>query len=111
MYDLSGLAKGGTHIVRKDWKLLREKMRITGDPAYLHHEGKPVVTVWGIGFMNAGKPRDYTLSEPRDLVGFFKQDGCAVMLGAPTGWRTLDRDCLLDQPAKKLLLGFYQGIY
>lgn len=96
MYDLSGLAKWGTNIVRKDWKQLREKMRITGDPAYLHHEGKPVVTVWGIGFMNAGKPRDYTLSECRDLVEFFKQDGCTVMLGVPTGWRTLDRDCLPD---------------
>ncbi len=96
MYDLSGLPTGGTKVVKGDWKLLREKMRITEDPAYLHHKGKPVVTVWGIGFMDAGKPRKYTLAECKKLVEFLKEDGCTVMLGVPTGWRMLDRDCMPD---------------
>lgn len=96
MYDLSGLSKGGTMVVREDWTQLRDKMRITDDSAYLHHEGKPVVTVWGIGFMDGGKPRKYSLRECYELVEFLKQDGCTVMLGVPTGWRSLDRDCLPD---------------
>ncbi|MDA1068102.1 MAG: glycoside hydrolase family 71/99-like protein [Verrucomicrobia bacterium] len=96
MYDLSGLPKGGTRSVRDDWKLLRSKRKITEDPAYLHHEGNPVVTVWGVGFNDQSKPREYTIAECRDLVEFLKQDGCTVMLGVPTGWRTLDRDALPD---------------
>ncbi|MCB1124431.1 MAG: hypothetical protein KJT03_22960, partial [Verrucomicrobiae bacterium] len=96
MYDLSGLPKGGTKLVETDWRELRDKMQITNDPAYLNHKGKPVVTVWGIGFMDGGKPRAYTLKECYELVRFLKADGCTVMLGVPTGWRTLDRDCAKD---------------
>ena len=96
MYDLSGLPKGGTLAVREDWKRLREKMQITEDPAYLHHEGKPVVSVWGVGFSDRNKPREYTLKECRELVKFLKADGCTVMLGVPTGWRELERDALPD---------------
>ena len=33
-------------------------MRITEDPAYLRHRGKPLVVVWGVGF---DKDRDYTV--------------------------------------------------
>ena len=96
MYDLSGLPRSGTNYVRDDWKELRNKMKITEDPAYLHHEGKPVVTVWGVGFNSNSKPREYTVVECRELVEFLKADGCTVMLGVPTGWRTLERDALPD---------------
>ena len=96
MYDLSGLPKGGTQVVKKDWLKLREEMQITKDPGYLHHGGKPVVSVWGIGFLDGGKPRAYTLEECHALVQFLKENGCTVMLGVPTGWRTLDRDCTPD---------------
>ena len=73
-----------------DWKLLNEKMEITKDPAYLHHNGKPVVAVWGFGFSDR---RKYTLKEGLELVGFLKSkpgSGCTVMLGVPTYWRTLE---------------------
>lgn len=89
MYDLSGLGVGGTTVVSEDWKMLRNKMKMGRDPAYLHHEGKPLVAIWGLGF-NDG--RKYTLKECRALVEFFKTDGCAVMLGVPTGWRDQYRD-------------------
>jgi len=93
MYDLSGLRAGGTKAVSADWKMLREKMKMGNDPAYLHHEGKPLVAVWGIGF---GDSRRYTLEECRELVEFLKADGCAVMLGVPTGWRDQYRDSIKD---------------
>jgi len=100
MYDLSGLPEGGIQTVIDDWKLLVDRMRIGKDDrdgAYLHHREKPVVAVWGIGF-NDG--RKYTLAECGRLIEFLKNDpqsgGFTVMVGVPTGWRTLDRDSLRD---------------
>lgn len=93
MYDLSGLGANRMQEVTEDWRALRTQMKITTDPAYLRHRGKPLVAVWGVGF-NDG--RKYTLAGCRELVEFLKKDDCTVMLGVPTGWRTLDRDSLRD---------------
>jgi hypothetical protein len=105
MYDLSGLGGGQMQRVIEDWKLLVDRMQITKDPAYMHHAGKPVVTVWGFGF-NDG--RRYTPTEGLELVRFLKDDphygGCTVMLGVPTYWRTLERDCVKDETMHQLIL-------
>lgn len=97
MYDLSGLGSNEMHRVMDDWKLLVERMRITQDPAYQHHNGKPVVAVWGFGFNDN---RRYTIREGLKLIDFLKNDpvygGNTVMLGLPTHWRTLDKDCVND---------------
>jgi hypothetical protein len=100
MYDLSGLREGGIEAVLDDWKLLVDRMRIgrdENDSAYLHHGGKPLVAVWGVGF-NDG--RKYTLAECERLIDFLKNDarygGFSVMIGVPTGWRTLDADSIGD---------------
>jgi hypothetical protein len=79
MYDLSGMKAGQMDGVKEDWKLLTEKMRITEDPAYLHHNGKPVVAVWGFGF-NDG--RKYTPKEGLDLVAHAGA-GCRPRRRAP----------------------------
>ncbi len=91
MYDLSGMKANSIHLVIDDWKRLVDQMGITRDSqdrAYQHHRGKPVVTIWGIGF-NDG--REYSLEECLKLVEFFKEDSCygnnTIMLGVPTGWR------------------------
>lgn len=96
MYDLSGLRAGGTKVVRDDWTALRREERLTEDSSYQQHAGKPVVAIWGIGFTEKNKPREYSLTECRELIEFLKQDGCTVMLGVPTGWRSLDRDSIAD---------------
>ena len=105
MYDLSGLQAGQMGHVMDDWKSLVDQMHIGRDErdrAYLHEGGKPVVAVWGVGF-NDG--RRYTLDECEELVRFLKHDtqygGCTVMLGVPTGWRTLDRDSRDRQEAAR----------
>ena len=103
MYDLSGMRAGQMDRVKEDWKLLTEKMRITEDPAYLHHNGKPVVAVWGFGFSDG---RKYTLKEGLELVSFLKSTpsgGCTVMLGVPTYWRTLERDAVHDEALLELI--------
>ncbi len=93
MYDLSGLRKGGTVIVHEDWQRLRTEAKLTTDPAYLHHEGKPVVGVWGVGFRDR---RRYTLGDCRELIRFLKQDGCTVMLGVPPSWEKQGYDTIDD---------------
>ena len=93
MYDLSGLGTNRIDEVINDWKELRTRMHVTEDPAYLHHHGKPLVAVWGVGF-NDG--RRYTLDECKRLVAFFKGDGCSVMLGVPTWFRELSHDSVKD---------------
>ncbi len=103
MYDLSGLPAGHIEDVMNDWRILRRQMTITKDPAYLHHHGKPVVAVWGIGFNDH---RKYTLAECRRLVEFLKNDpeagGCTVMLGVPTNWRELKGDAVNDPELLKI---------
>lgn len=93
MYDLSGLPSGGIETVIQDWKRLRDQMRIGSDSAYLHHRGKPLVAVWGVGFSD---DRKYTLAECRTLIEYLKSDGCNVMLGIPSSWRELKRDAIED---------------
>ena len=100
MYDLSGLRRGETKLVIEDWKQLVDRFRIGHDPkdkAYLHHRGKPLVAVWGIGFND---DRQYTLEECAQLVDFLANDsqygGNCVMIGVPTYWRTLRDDCVSD---------------
>ena len=75
-------------------------MRLGEDPAYLRHAGRPVVEVWGIGF-NDG--RRYTLDDCRKLLKFVHDDGCTVICGVPTGWRTLRRDAVHDKQLLEVL--------
>jgi hypothetical protein len=93
MYDLSGLGQNRIQEVMDDWSALRTRMHVTEDPAYLRHRGRPLVTVWGVGFNDR---RRYTLEECKRLVEFLKQDGCSVMLGVPTGFRELTRDSVTN---------------
>jgi hypothetical protein len=94
------------HVI-EDWKLLVGRMKIGKGPkddAYLRHGGKPVVAVWGVGF-NDG--RRYTLAECERLVDFLKNDkdhgGFTVLLGVPTGWRTLDADSVTDPALHRII--------
>ena len=98
MYDLSGLKGGQIHErVVEDWKVLVREQGVLKDGSYLHHHGKPVVAVWGVGFSDH---RQYTLQECLELVRFLKHDpvfgGNAVMLGVPYWWRELKRDAVDD---------------
>ncbi|GAB5554971.1 MAG: hypothetical protein Sapg2KO_45620 [Saprospiraceae bacterium] len=100
MYDLSGLKADGEDcsVVIEDWKRLVDDMKVTGSKQYLHHNGKPLVAIWGLGFPD----RPYNIRDIgiNRLIDFLKNDpeygGCAIMLGVPTYFRELDKDCLPD---------------
>jgi hypothetical protein len=103
MYDLSGLRAGGEDCssIIEDWKMLVDKLKITNAGAkqhYLFHNGKPLVAIWGLGFPD----RPYNIREIgiNRLIEFLKNDpvygGCSIMLGVPTYFRELNKDCLPD---------------
>jgi hypothetical protein len=103
MYDLTGMPDERIIEVFDDWRTLRNKMHITEDPAYQHHEGKPLVAIWGVGFNNKIKRRA-GLEACRELIKKFKTDQCSVMLGIATGWRMQDRDALVHPELHQVLL-------
>jgi hypothetical protein len=103
MYDLSGVRAHGEDCssIIDDWKYLVDSVKVTnqaGAKTYLHHRGKPVVVIWGIGFPD--RPYDIRNIGLSRLIDFLKNDpvygGCAVMLGVPTFWRDLNADCVHD---------------
>ncbi|MHC4165414.1 MAG: glycoside hydrolase family 71/99-like protein [Planctomycetota bacterium] len=103
MYDLTGMPDEHPMEVFDDWRMLRSKMYITEDPAYQHHEGKPLVAIWGVGFNNQIKQRA-ALEPCRELIKKFKTEQCSVMLGIATGWRMQDRDSLVHPELHQALL-------
>ncbi|BBB01559.1 putative xylosidase/arabinosidase [Actinacidiphila reveromycinica] len=87
MYDVSDWTNMQSEI-KADWT---GKMRAhTASPAYAVQNGKPVVCVWGFGF--ADNQRPFTADACLDVVNWFKGQGCYVIGGVPTWWRTGDRD-------------------
>ena len=74
--------------IAADWEKLAA--RHTGSAAYLHHDGRAVLSLWGFGFSDRpdpGPPRVESLV--RDL-----QRGCYVIGGCPTHWAEGARDSL-----------------
>lgn len=89
MLDLSMGRNPRTAAVTDDWKFLCDKVKVREDPRYLHHGGRPVVLLWGLGF----KDRDWTVEQAAELVRFFKDDpaygGVHLIGGVDPQWRTL----------------------
>jgi hypothetical protein len=90
MYDISG-GNEATFVqdVKDDWKFLVDTLKITESPSYLHHNGKPVMAIWGLGF----KDRPGTAAQAKELIDYFQKDAppkyrVTLMGGVPYGWRT-----------------------
>ncbi|NRF41548.1 glycoside hydrolase family 71/99-like protein [Pedobacter foliorum] len=110
MYDLSGLSASGEDCsaIIEDWKYLVDELKVTnqaGKKTYLHHNGKPLVTIWGVGFPD--RPYNIRNIGLEKLIDFLKNDpvygNCSVMLGVPTSWRTLNADCINDPYLHELI--------
>ncbi|MDB6069110.1 MAG: hypothetical protein JWL81_281 [Verrucomicrobiales bacterium] len=103
MYDLSGLRGGEVaQVVKDDWRRLRRDRKVTEDPFYQKHGGKPVVAVWGVGFND---DRGYSLDETAALLKYLREEegGACVMAGVPFGWRTGTRDAVEAGPLLEVL--------
>jgi len=105
MYDLSGASPEDFVALEQDWNELLETHKLfdkEANPTYLWHNGRPLMTLWGVGF-NDG--RKYSIQDVDKLVDNLKaaDKKVSIMLGIPYYWRTLDRDTEND-PALHTLI-------
>jgi hypothetical protein len=94
MYDLSGCSSADVAYLEKDWNELQTLFGLFDNkrnPTYVRHNGKPLVSIWGVGFNDN---RNYTVADVDNLVDKIKGPSkkVSVMLGVPYWWRTLERD-------------------
>jgi len=98
MYDISGHPGDGlVEAIESDWTHLVDDLGVTGSDRYLHHEGRPLVAIWGLGFAD----RPGTPAQAAALIEWFHGGAPArlqatVMGGVPTHWRTLSGDSSTD---------------
>src|SRR5258706_5388730 len=89
MLDLSTGRNATTSMVMNDWKFLCDQVKVREDSRYLHHQKKPVVLLWGLGFID----RPWSPEQGEELVNFFKNDpkyGRVYLIGGiDPHWRTL----------------------
>ena len=96
-YDVTG-ANPETFFetLRDDWKYLVQELKVTSHPSYLRHQGKPLVSIWGMGLEDPRHPpRDAKSAEK--VVSWFKFEApqplrVTYMGGVPSRWRTLSAD-------------------
>lgn len=98
MYDISGVSRQSlVEKIKRDWTYLVDVLKITESPCYLHHNGQPVLAIWGLGFGHTEATPEQAMvlirylqsaAEPRYRV--------TLMGGVPTHWRTLTGDSKAD---------------
>jgi len=92
MYDMSG-ARPATFAedAINDWKHLVDDLKITESPNYLHHNGLPVLSLWGV---HAGNSKDIiTAAMWAELLQWLTVDApekykVTLKAGVNNGWRT-----------------------
>jgi hypothetical protein len=105
MYDVSGQPTNTLFSdITNDWLYLVNTMHITSSTRYLHHNGKPVVALWGFGFNDGNH-----LASPQQaqaVINWFASQGVTVMGGVPTYWRTLQNDSYTNAAWTSVYLSF-----
>lgn len=88
MYDLTAGKEGKMgDMLLEDIDYMNAKYDLfdhVNRPSYLWHNGKPLVVVWGIGFID--RPA-YYMDEAAKIIDGLKERGYSIMLGVPTYWR------------------------
>lgn len=109
MYDISGVKPGNDLVesIKSDWRHLVDDLKITQSPNYLHHKGKPVLSIWGLGVHN----RPGTPEEAMELINFFKYEAedkyqATLIGGTPARWRSLGSDSKKDKAWSEVYLSF-----
>lgn len=85
-YDLTGQPTNTVFAqLTNDWRWLVDNLHLTQDPRYLHHNGKPVLMVWGF-FADR-----FSTNLAHQIIDFFKTNpvyGVTLVGGGEWWWRT-----------------------
>jgi hypothetical protein len=84
MYDASGWKN--LEAVKTDWTNTitnASALNLLASPAYAKQDGKPVVCIYGLGYLS--HPAD--AAQALDLIKWFKAQGCYVAGSCPGQWR------------------------
>jgi hypothetical protein len=105
MFDISGTSNStscnkGAELatcIKDRWKSIVDN-GITSSPSYLKFKGKPLISIWGLGFIHNA---NLTATDAKILLDWFHFNAeskyqANVMGGVSTQWRTLDGDALSD---------------
>ncbi|KAI1309829.1 hypothetical protein F5Y03DRAFT_58946 [Xylaria venustula] len=96
-YDLNGADTASTNVTATFLADLAALNDITSSPAYMHHEGKPVIEIWGFGIVT-----EVTVDDGIAIVTALKDAGWYVILGVQQAWHA---ELVQDQP------GSYGPVY
>ncbi len=101
-YDISGgNPETFAQTIEDDWKYLVDELKVTSHPNYQRHNGKPVVSVWGMGLSDGDAHPPTNPQVALDLIHWFKSGAAAkyratYMGGTPTYWSSLTGDSRTD---------------
>ncbi len=107
-YDITGYT--GSNLVsalETDWNYMVNTLHITSSPNYLHHNGKPVIVIYGFGYFNrptAAQPA--TPAQAAAAIAFFKSRGLTVVGQTPIFWQLLGLDSLSDPAWTNVYLSY-----
>ncbi|MDR1679602.1 MAG: T9SS type A sorting domain-containing protein [Prevotellaceae bacterium] len=94
-YDISGSDSEWANRIKFDWVYnIEQTFALTQSPAYAKVGSKPVVQLWGTGFVEGIHPG--SAAETIALIQFLQARGCYVIGGVPTWWRTETGDSKPD---------------
>ncbi|HEY0177183.1 MAG TPA: glycoside hydrolase family 71/99-like protein [Pedobacter sp.] len=94
MYDISGAGPDWKEKLVADWKFLVDSLGVTKGSSYLHHKGRPLVTIWGMGFAHTAFA---TAEQSAALLDWFhsgaeKKYQATVMGGVNDNWLSHQED-------------------
>lgn len=82
-WDVTGWDNFGNELIQDLDTNLEESLHIFDSPSYAHHDGKPVVSIWGFGFID----RPDNPSAALNIINVLKSRGFYVVGGVPLTWR------------------------
>jgi hypothetical protein len=103
-YDISGgNADTFAQTLKDDWAYLVGELKVTSHPNYQRHNGKPVLSIWGMGLNDGNAHPPAGAAAAKAVIEWFKSGApppqrVTYMGGTPARWGTLGKDSR-DDPA------------
>jgi hypothetical protein len=100
-YDITGgNPEDFIRTLKDDWTCLVDEFKLDTHPNYLRYNGKPLVSVWGIGLNEPRHPPE-TPAPAKELIAWFQSAApakyqAAYMGGTPSRWRLGVNDARAD---------------